>query len=100
MTNYYKRPKKLAKGSMWISVAEIHRSDGEYEEEEQWGVEAIDFDSTEEAAKECAMDWYNDTGQSKECEVSFAVELPDGTIAGHRVKIKVDPQAEIVRTST
>lgn len=83
----YTKPAKLDPDCMWVAVAEIHRSDGHGPDEKAWGTEAMRYRSTESAARECAVDWFEETDQSDTCDVTFSVERADGTIVQHRIVV-------------
>lgn len=91
------RPAKLDPDCVWVAVAEVHKSDGAHTDEKAWGTEGVGYGSTERAAVECALTWFDETDQSDDCELTLSVERYDGTIVSHRVAVSVQPTARIVR---
>lgn len=91
------KPERLDDDCVWVAVADVHRSDGAHPDEKIWGQEQIGDCSTERHALDAAVDWFNDTDQSEDCELTMSVERPDGTIAAHRVEVTVRPTARIKR---
>jgi hypothetical protein len=91
------KPAKLSHDFLWVAVAEVHKSDGAHPDEKTWGTVVIGTRSTERAATDSAIDWFNETDQSEECELTLSVERADGSIVAHRVRVSVAPTARIVR---
>ena len=82
-----KKPEKLDPESMWATVAQVHRSDGHGPHEKTWAREIFQYRSTEHAAKDAAEVWWLETDQACDCEVTIAIERPDGTIVSHQFKV-------------
>lgn len=82
---------------MWVTVREVHRSDGaDRHGELAWASENIGNFTTKYHAVQCAVDWFDDTDQSEECELTMRVERPDGSTVDHRIIVKITPHAHIV----
>lgn len=94
----FTKPAKLDQDCMWVAVAEIHESDGHGPDERTWGEELLGRGcSTETAARLCAVDWFNQTGQAETCDVTFSVERADGTIVRHRIVVGPEIVAKVHR---
>lgn len=90
------RPPSIEPGGSWVSVAAVHKSDGAHPDEKTWGIECICNGSTERCALRCAEDWFDDTDQSEDAEITLSMERSDGTIVSHRVRIETAPRARLV----
>lgn len=91
-----RKPDKLDADCMWVSVKQVHRSDGFGPGEQTWAGEFIGWASTERAARECAETWFNETDQSDECEITLSLERANGTIVAHRVIVGPRVMAKVV----
>lgn len=94
------KPAKLDHDFLWVAVADVHRSDGAHPDEKTWGTVVIGTSSTEWAAKDAALTWFDETDQSDECELTLSVERADGSIVAHRVRVSVAPTARVVREAS
>lgn len=72
---------------MWAAVAQVHRSDGHGPGERTWACEMRDYPSTERAAMDAACEWWKQTDQSDDCDVTISIERADGTIVEHRIRV-------------
>lgn len=78
---------ELSGDDMYAAIAHIHQSDGHGPGEKTWGCEMLGYGSTEEAARDAAVGWWEDTDQCDDCDVEISIERADGSIVSHRFKV-------------
>lgn len=92
----YARPEKLGRDECWVSVAAVHESSGVREHETRWATLSIGACDMETIAKDAALDWYRETDQATDGDVSIKVERYDGVTHVYRIKMAHELVARIV----
>ncbi|NUQ53408.1 MAG: hypothetical protein HUU19_12020 [Phycisphaerales bacterium] len=91
----YTRPETLDRDEYWVSVTAVHESSGVREHETRWATLAIGRCAMESIAKDAALDWYKETDQSTDCDLSIRVDRYDGVTHVYRIGLAHELVARI-----